>query len=718
MSNDYLEVESSDEENSGEPDGEVIPIGAKLQPLLLGLVALSCLGAVAVVTYLATRTAADTTPSAPLALQLAQAAPQLDDAAAAGQTCGPPSAKCQEAVDWAVHIGIHRHPDWYPSLNAQSSADAFQAFLAEKRDGGCDCAAAPPAPLDATMGTYMPCTDQESCLKVVDAFLDRLPRATYFQGGAYLLQSFGANTQGGGSCGNLCRLPTECPDFEKTGRCRFDVYDNALAAIYLTKRGRLAEAQHILDAFVELLYPEKEVPGVSFGARDGVPSKRYIALLAASYTPTRASASSYWGDGVADGAVDTGNNAWVAMALTHYSAAANKPCYALVARDILHVLKLSPTCDDSLQGFVGRLQPYPRRFRSTEHNIDVYALSYMLGDTEAQARARTFVNNMFAYTQVAGNNHFYSIGVDGQESCASGKQNSAAVVDAQFWNALADADGDSAKLKEALKFAVQSADSGGFVVDDVDVIGNNRGIGKGESYKGLRFSSYGKGAQWENTASAVMGLIHFVDKHGDLGGGEFGKSIDHMRASLKTMLGRYGSVLGSLLGGNMDAYFKHEPNAMYPGGTDTGLGWTYLRYPHLASTAWTGLLLLHQADSAKLVNATANPYSPPSRVPDLAASLGAAAQCLPFAAAAPGATPAPGPAPAPAPEGGGGSLAASCKAHAGCATLAGNCCPTATGVRLGCCGAGPACHAHPACARLRGDCCPTADGVRLGCCSP
>ena len=33
----------------------------------------------------------------------------------------------------------------------------------------------------------------------------------------------------------------------------------------------------------------------------------------------------------------------------------------------------------------------------------------------------------------------------------------------------------------------------------------------------------------------------------------------------------------------------------YPGGSHTGIGWTYLRYGHAASTAWAGLLLMFQA---------------------------------------------------------------------------------------------------------------------------
>lgn len=43
-------------------------------------------------------------------------------------------------------------------------------------------------------------------------------------------------------------------DFEAL-RKRCDVYDNAMAVIYLTKRGQTDAAQQILDIFLHLLYP-------------------------------------------------------------------------------------------------------------------------------------------------------------------------------------------------------------------------------------------------------------------------------------------------------------------------------------------------------------------------------------------------------------------------------------------------------------------------------
>ena len=115
---------------------------------------------------------------------------------------------------------------------------------------------------------------------------------------------------------------------------------------------------------------------------------------------------------------------------------------------------------------------------------------------------------------------------------------------------------------------------------------------------------------------------------------------------------------------------KNDHAAKYPGGSDTGIGWTYLRYPHVAATAWAGMLLLYQFDDDDAVDEDANPFAPPERpVPAPARHGRADDACLPP------------PAPPAAPGG------AACSAHSGCKGLGGDCCPTAAGVSLGCCSA-------------------------------
>ena len=57
------------------------------------------------------------------------------------------------------------------------------------------------------------------------------------------------------------------------------------------------------------------------------------------------------------------------------------------------------------------------------------------------------------------------------------------------------------------------------------------------------------------------------------------------RLSLRTLLKTYGAVPASVRGGNGEAYNAHNPYSPYPGGTDTGMGFPYLRMIHVASAS-------------------------------------------------------------------------------------------------------------------------------------
>merc|ERR1712187_1004360 len=36
---------------------------------------------------------------------------------------------CWQAIDWAVHVGIQAHPQWYPGLDVKSNSEDIQAVL-------------------------------------------------------------------------------------------------------------------------------------------------------------------------------------------------------------------------------------------------------------------------------------------------------------------------------------------------------------------------------------------------------------------------------------------------------------------------------------------------------------------------------------------------------------------------------------------------------------
>lgn len=243
-----------------------------------------------------------------------------------------------------------------------------------------------------------PTVGVEQYLTKVDEFLDSRPRQSFIPNDGALMQVFGPGSYGGGSCGKLCKLQEPCPFNKVRGLCRFDVYDNALAAIYYTARQNFAQAKSILDGFLYYMYVKRQETNdkVTCGPEQGLPSGRMLNLLAASYTSARVIPGQYEGLGVADGAVDAGNNAWVGIAMMRYAAATGDPCYATAGCDMLFALNHFSSCEGHpLGGFRARLAPYPMNYRSTEHNIDMFVLASMCRNTTLAASAASFVAGMF-----------------------------------------------------------------------------------------------------------------------------------------------------------------------------------------------------------------------------------------------------------------------------------------------------------------------------------
>ena len=327
---------------------------------------------------------------------------------------------------------------------------------------------------------------------------------------------------------------------------------------------------------------------------------------------------------------------------------------------------------------------YPHFYRSTEHNIDMFALSTMLGDTKAAESAHTFVANMYS---AGGVNGSYATGTGDATRCDNSVPLAPSAVDAQFWNLLAMADANMGRKEASIGLALKEAGEPGSVHAnvglwevDTDRIGNSDGGGKGAQLSGVRFSTWGHGVQWENTASAAMAMVKYLElaKEGNSQqpmSTDISQRIADVYTSLKSILAVYKCVPASILGGNIAAWIKNDHSAPFPGGSDTGIGWTYLRYPHVAASAWTGLLLLYQFDQNGKVDEDANPFAPPSK-PVPKESKSPDAKCLPSPPSSGG--------------GGGGGGApkggdAACSAHSGCKGLEGDCCPTGNGDFLGCC---------------------------------
>eukprot|EP00930_Biecheleria_cincta_P005566 TRINITY_DN106496_c0_g1_i1.p1 TRINITY_DN106496_c0_g1~~TRINITY_DN106496_c0_g1_i1.p1 ORF type:complete len:493 (-),score=66.10 TRINITY_DN106496_c0_g1_i1:263-1741(-) len=454
-----------------------------------------------------------------------------------------------------------------------------------------------------------------SDLDLVDSFLTLQPRQD-LEGTDGLIRTFGPPLCGGE---DPCDLPPSCPA-GKEELCRYDVYDSAVAAIYFVKRGRAELALPILDTFTKLLYPTGPVPlGRLY---TDLPSNRTLTLLAASLR-----SHGHGSESIAEQHVDTGNNAWVGMAFAHYASATGSACHALVAHDILEALRRSTSCNDALRGFMGRPQS-SGFYRSSEHAIDMYALARMLGETEVQQSARAFVKGMWGQNSNPGCSQTYHSSTSGAKRCDPSPRldNTAVAADVQIWGILAQVDLDPARVHGLLEF---SFSPDGLWTQDEDLAYPNE-----DPLLGVRFSSFGNGAQWEISAGFAMALkesgtvmSQFLSNQ-TASQSAVVKMLEDRRqqvlSSLRILLRRYRCIPGSVLGGNFSAWkqnrqcAKHGTCGRHPGGSDTGLGWAYFRYPHVASTAWAGLLFLQEAGAPNV-----NPFATPAnQMPIYSAAMG------------------------------------------------------------------------------------------------
>lgn len=114
-----------------------------------------------------------------------------------------------------------------------------------------------------------------------------------------------------------------------------------------------------------------------------------------------------------------------------------------------------------------------------------------------------------------------------------------------------------------------------------------------------------------------MAMVHYINSYGADGFPGMSKHIESARGSIRTLLKLYGGIPSSVLGGTYVAWQSYSQGQAQdpPGGSDTGLGWPYLRYTATAPTAWAGLMLLYQFDSSTEVDEGANPYAATVPVP-------------------------------------------------------------------------------------------------------
>lgn len=336
---------------------------------------------------------------------------------------------------------------------------------------------------------------------------------------------------------------------------RGDVYDTALAIIHFLARGDVESAQPLADG---LLFLQD---------RDQVPDGRLHAA--------------YWANNLLDPAgqytsimdpdIAPGNMSWAAIALVRFHQATGEQEYLDAAVKAADWILANCKKTDEAGGFSGGLLGWgyePAVWRSTEHNIDVFALARILYAVSSDEKwnamaehAQAFVQSMFVEEGC-----YYMTGTRGSDGTEPNP--SPVPADGQSWAALAGID-DPANLACALQWVLDNL----LVTESIE----------GRAYTGIRFSSEGEHIQCEATAgvAAALWLVGRTDEAEVLL-----SSLEEIRTSAPNNDGD-GIVA-----------------TPFPGGAPTGYGSTYPNSLHVASSAWTGIAYLVKCDPS------ANPLGP------------------------------------------------------------------------------------------------------------
>ena len=329
---------------------------------------------------------------------------------------------------------------------------------------------------------------------------------------------------------------------------RADTYDTAVTAIYFSMRGDLKRACDLVDGLCTALEHDSKGDGRIVAATNS------SGLLDEN---NNYNTSVFYPEG---GRYDIGNMSWAGIAMTRLYAKTKKARYLYNAAIIGDWIIKHCTSHGALSGYTGgEDENGKRKWLSVEHNIDAYILFQNLSVLTSSDRWLDSAEHA---------QHFVKACQTSEGCYAAGSAEGNVVnkgvipTDTQSWTSLSNLNkvGNSESLQYMLDY--QQTETGRHV--------------------GFKFSTSGSGVQNEVTAGAAMAL--------HLAGGKFKKEAEAFYESLLNQQDVSADAMGVPATPGETAY------------TGEGLGWSYYKWLHVASSAWTGLALLARQDKY------ANPY--------------------------------------------------------------------------------------------------------------
>ena len=440
----------------------------------------------------------------------------------------------------------------------------------------------------------------------------------------------------------LFSLPTYIQDTSGMFNNVADIYDNALAVLYLTMRGSSLIASRLLSTMVYNMCME------GYNPTQLTPNARLLNYvgLRPRYWQTmgrRALGQAPLYPFSRDNYYDTGNNMYLGIAMCRYVLkftldAATHKLLARAIYDIWCFASVVGWCSKGkYHGFIGRpLRPDGEgTYLSIEHNIDAFSMitlfelvlvgtsidelgtlnipttKYNFNDiipatTTAVAtlvdiktklafqktEIRKLVESLFL-TGKGDRMNSYATGTGKCSETNTINSTDPSPTDAVTWNFLSGVDPNADRKNKSLQWSVS------------DLVKDN--IWENRVYTGLIFSSNGTGIQWENTGSGILAYLKFMylrstatdavasnyEVPPDLA--KMMKATAAIGRSIVNLLNiqRYGGIPASFEGqGTIDI-------------ENSGFNWSYYAYPHTASTMWCAMGLRYLQSE---YDETFNPY--------------------------------------------------------------------------------------------------------------
>jgi hypothetical protein len=352
------------------------------------------------------------------------------------------------------------------------------------------------------------------------------------------------------------------PSLENTGF----TYDNALALIALLGCHRVAEAKRVADAFVTALETDRHYHDgrLRNAYRSGPVAVGKDGMLLPGYWST---ASNSWVEDGYQVGTATGSTAWAALSLLAAYHQTGQQIYFDSASKIMDWIHRN-TEDERNAGYLGGFfghEPTPTRatWKSTEHNLDVYAVDMWLATIEAQGpwkdqadKALKFLDEMWD----AKDGRFYIGSMPDSNKPNVGMSG----LDAELWPLIA---------------VPSFADKREAVIAWTE---RNHGVAGG-----FDFNSDRDGIWLEGTAQAALVM-------------EVSGKSDKADELFKTIAAQVspGQLVYATVNEELTTGLQVGPNSA-PG------DFKYFRLPHIGATGWAILAAL------KL-----NPFVPPPRTPD------------------------------------------------------------------------------------------------------